>query len=243
LIVQADFWIGNTRIECGIDLKSWMLSLQTPWTRCKSNALKFGCDFGPIWLSMWHDPTFNRKREREQTLMNDAYIFAVERHGDQKYGDDKPYVYHLNAVQRVLIDACFDDAHLLQAALLHDVVEDTETTIDEVREIFGGEVASLVWAVTGTGENRRVRNRVQYAKIAAFPRASFLKVADRIANLEAVAAERKTSLAGMYLKESAMFEAMVVTKLPSCDGALRLMRRYYAACDAVRALGKMEESG
>jgi (p)ppGpp synthase/HD superfamily hydrolase len=76
----------------------------------------------------------------------DARAFAIVRHGDQRYGQ-RPYVTHLAAVRAVLRD--FDIGGALGvAAWLHDLVEDTPTTRDEVAERFGPAVAALVWAAT-----------------------------------------------------------------------------------------------
>lgn len=113
----------------------------------------------------------------------EARRFAEERHGDQLYGD-RPYTVHLEAVRAVLRDFGHDGA-IAAAAWLHDVVEDTPTTREEVAERFGEEVASLVWAVTGVGRNRKERCASAYEKIRALPAAATLKLADRIANVEA----------------------------------------------------------
>jgi (p)ppGpp synthase/HD superfamily hydrolase len=115
----------------------------------------------------------------------EARQFAVTRHAAQRYGD-RPYVVHLEAVRAVLRDFGHDGA-LGVAAWLHDVVEDTATTRDEVAQRFGPEVAALVWAVTGVGDNRKARNAAAYAKIRQHPVATTLKLADRIANVEAAA--------------------------------------------------------
>jgi (p)ppGpp synthase/HD superfamily hydrolase len=116
---------------------------------------------------------------------DDARQFAVERHGEQRYGE-RPYVVHLEAVRAVLRDFGHGGA-LGIAAWLHDVVEDTATTRAEVAARFGDEVAALVWAVTGVGVDRPARNAAAYAKIQALPAAAILKLADRIANVEAAA--------------------------------------------------------
>ncbi|MBS1119294.1 MAG: pyrophosphokinase [Deltaproteobacteria bacterium] len=112
-----------------------------------------------------------------------ARAFAIERHGMQRYGE-APYVVHLAAVRAVLADAGIG-GELLIAAWLHDVVEDTATTKDEVSARFGTSVAELVWAVTGVGLDRKARNLAAYAKMRALPAAVTLKLADRIANVEA----------------------------------------------------------
>ena len=112
-----------------------------------------------------------------------AQAFAEQRHAAQKYGD-QPYVVHLAQVRAVLTR--FDHSGVLGiAAWLHDSVEDTGTTREEVRTRFGEEVEALVWAVTGQGSNRQARNADAYAKIRAHSAAATLKLADRIANVEA----------------------------------------------------------
>lgn len=114
-----------------------------------------------------------------------ARDFALEKHAHQRYGE-RPYTVHLAAVREVLSWAGWGDAHpLAAAAWLHDVVEDTGVSREEVRERFGEEVERLVWAVTGVGASRKERNQDAYAKIRACPEAAILKLADRIANVEA----------------------------------------------------------
>ena len=114
---------------------------------------------------------------------DEARAFAEAAHREQRYGDG-PYVTHLAAVRAVLADFGYDGA-LGVAAWLHDTIEDTGVTRDDVAQRFGEEVASLVWAVTGIGANRKARNASAYEKIRATPRAAILKLADRIANVEA----------------------------------------------------------
>jgi (p)ppGpp synthase/HD superfamily hydrolase len=133
-----------------------------------------------------------------------ARAFAVERHGTQQYGTS-PYLVHLAAVRAVLADAGIGSPYLV-AAWLHDIIEDTPTTQAEVAARFGAPVADLVWAVTGVGANRKARNADAYAKMRAHPAAATLKLADRIANVEASAASAPDKLA-MYRKEWPAFSA------------------------------------
>lgn len=129
----------------------------------------------------------------------DARAFATHKHEGQKYGE-KPYTVHLAAVRDVLLSVgVLDDEPLGIAAWLHDTVEDTSTTREEIEVRFGADVASLVWAVTGVGKNRKERNANAYEKIRAYPLAATLKLADRIANVEA-SANVPDKLA-MYRKE------------------------------------------
>ncbi|MFD6401682.1 HD domain-containing protein [Nocardia sp. NPDC060249] len=133
----------------------------------------------------------------------EAREFALAAHGDQRYGDH-PYVTHLAAVRGVLDDFGYG-GELALAAWLHDVVEDTPVTAEDVELRFGREVLDLVWAVTGIGPDRKARNRDAYNKIAAHPKAVILKLADRTANAEA--SPPASSWMGMYRTEHPTFKA------------------------------------
>lgn len=139
-------------------------------------------------------------------MMNDeepaARAFAAAAHRAQKYGD-QPYTVHLSAVREVLHGFGFR-GDILTAAWLHDVVEDTPTQVGTLDSAFGRNVADLVWAVSGFGVNRKERNANAYAKIRELPEAAILKLADRIANVEASRTD-PTRLA-MYRKEQPGFE-------------------------------------
>jgi guanosine-3',5'-bis(diphosphate) 3'-pyrophosphohydrolase len=133
-----------------------------------------------------------------------AREFAIAAHGDQRYGSE-PYVVHLAAVRQVLRDFGYG-GELGLAAWLHDTVEDTAVTVEELEREFGPRVAALVWAVTGVGENRKERTASAYAKLRALPDAITVKLADRIANSEASARSNPRLLA-MYRDELPTFTA------------------------------------
>jgi len=134
-----------------------------------------------------------------------AKEFAIAAHGEQKYGD-LPYSYHLEKVAEALERFGYNDPELISAAWLHDVVEDTDTTIEEVRKEFGDRVAELVFAVTNEpGINRKERHSKTYIKIKKLSDAIVLKLADRIANTES-SIETKSKLLGMYKKEFPHFK-------------------------------------
>lgn len=123
-------------------------------------------------------------------------FFAATKHAGQHYGM-LPYTHHLAAVEGVLRRFGFDQIDMLEAAWLHDVVEDTETKLKEVEEMFGSRVASLVGAVTNeSGPNRKIRAALTYPKIRECSGAVALKLADRIANVE-----NGGKLVAMYKKE------------------------------------------
>ena len=136
----------------------------------------------------------------------DAYDFVNERHAGQMYGA-KDYVQgHLFEVAHLLQRSGFTSREVVVAGWCHDVVEDTKTTLDEVRERFGDEVARLVWAVTNEpGKNRKERALATYPKIRAAGRdAVAVKLCDRVVNVEACWKSQDAKLF-MYRKEYADF--------------------------------------
>lgn len=111
--------------------------------------------------------------------------FAIRAHGHQKYANG-PYVAHLDAVVTVLKEFGHFDSALLDAAYLHDVMEDTDTSLEELLDWFLPEVVELVVTVTDQlGKNRAERHAATYPRIARNPKAVTLKLADRIANVRA----------------------------------------------------------
>lgn len=120
-----------------------------------------------------------------------ALAFAAQKHRDHRRKDSQqtPYVNHLIAVVEVLVEHGVDDPAVLAAAALHDTVEDTDTTLDELRAAFGDEIAAVVAAVTDDKKlvkAERKRLQVEHAPQLA-PRARLVKLADKICNLRDVA--------------------------------------------------------
>lgn len=154
----------------------------------------------------------------------EACHFAIMAHGDQMYGVN-PYVVHLRAVRQVLRDFGIG-GDLGMAAWLHDVIEDTETSSNMIADRFGEHVAALAWSVTGEGKNRKTRNVSVYDKLRALPEAVPLKLADRIANVEASRASDPSKLA-MYVREySAFKEALLGSRVTTCpDVEIRMWTR------------------
>ena len=117
-----------------------------------------------------------------------AIHFAAEKHRDQsrKGSTAAPYINHPIAVAEQLAAAGFEqETGLLMAAVLHDVVEDTDTTEEELREVFGAQVAGIVREVTDDKTLKRTQRREQVvAKIGETSReARLLKLSDLIANI------------------------------------------------------------
>lgn len=149
-----------------------------------------------------------------------ARSYAEVAHGDQKYGEH-PYSKHLAAVRAVLADFGYG-GELGVAAWLHDVLEDTDVTRDELESKFGSNVTELVWAVTGIGSSRPERNEDMYGKVARYPSAVVLKLADRIANVEA---SRGTSFLSMYQAEHSNFHARLGGLLTGEETVARMWSR------------------
>lgn len=155
-----------------------------------------------------------------------ARRYAELRHAGQTYADEAPYSVHLEAVVGVLGRFGYFDNVIVCAAWLHDAIEDTGTSYNDVRDRFGEEVAELVYAVTSElGRNRKERNAKTYPKlIGAGQLALTLKLADRIANVEYGMANGGKN--DMYAKEFSGFEE-ALRYLPAepgpclCDACVR----------------------
>ena len=99
--------------------------------------------------------------------VRDAYALAAEAHKEQRRKTGEPYIIHPIAVARIVAEELELGANPVIAAFLHDVVEDTDYTIEEIREHFGDDVAFLV----GSLPNKRrisTRSRSRWIIIARF---------------------------------------------------------------------------
>ena len=121
-----------------------------------------------------------------------ALDFAARKHAGQRRKGlrAEPYVNHLTEVALLLAEATDGaDPALVMAGLLHDTIEDTDTTRDELAAIFGEDVASLVVEVTDDRSlDRESRKRIQVETAPMKSRrARMVKIADKIANLRSIA--------------------------------------------------------
>ena len=145
----------------------------------------------------------------QRTALSRAVAFARARHGDQRRrGSDTPYWVHLVRVAIELARWGEEDAVLLQAALLHDTVEDTATTLGEVRTGFGPEVADLVDWLTAPNASEELPAYYERLRARAPYSAQILKLADRVDNLRSIQAlvmrtgERHRKWAATYLRRT-----------------------------------------
>jgi len=132
-------------------------------------------------------------------IVNRAKTLAAELHKHQKYGV-RPYIVHLAAVAHK-VQAAGGSPELIAAAWLHDALEDTPITREELRAQFGDTVADVVWAVTGEGHNRKYKLLSVIDKIANTPGADLVKSADRLCNTKACIADKLDTKAKMYRDE------------------------------------------
>ena len=124
--------------------------------------------------------------DRDVTTIRRAFAIAHEAHKGQKRASGEPYIDHPVAVANLLLDLRLDVASIA-AALLHDVVEDTSITKEQVELAFGREVAHLVDGVTKlsaleaqTKEEAQVGTyRKMFIAMADDPRVVLVKLADR----------------------------------------------------------------
>lgn len=128
--------------------------------------------------------------EDAKALIQKAYIFAEKAHENQKRASGEPYVVHVFETAKNL--ARYEmDATTISAGLLHDVLEDTEVTRDEMQKEFGEDIVYLVESVTKLGkikykgDERRVESmRKFFVAVADDFRVLMIKLSDRLHNLK-----------------------------------------------------------
>src|SRR5210317_2166475 len=120
-------------------------------------------------------------------MLDEVLKFATKAHGDQKrkYTND-PYIVHPIAVSEIVKTVAHTD-EMVAAALLHDVVEDTDVTLDQIKDKFGSKVAELVGWLTDISRpedgNRKTRKTLDREHSAEAPAdAQTIKLADLIHN-------------------------------------------------------------
>src|SRR3982750_482468 len=115
-----------------------------------------------------------------------AAAFAAEKHRNQRRKDEEasPYINHPIQLAYILVQADIEDPKILAAALLHDPIEDTDTTLDEREIVFGHEIAHIVAECSDDKKLTKLeRKQAQIDHAAKLSRAARLvKLADKIAN-------------------------------------------------------------
>jgi len=150
-------------------------------------------------------------------MIEQARNFAITSHKDQKYGSH-PYSYQLDAVAK-LVRPFGETTEVI--AYLHDVVEDTTITIEQIELQFGKLVANAVAILTDeSGANRKERKAKTYVKMANVVGDSEIaltvKAADRLANMRACVLENNVRLLAVYNSEYPVFRKSVF-RPDACD--------------------------
>ncbi|MDR0575315.1 MAG: HD domain-containing protein [Tannerella sp.] len=147
----------------------------------------------------------NRMTPEEMKRIRTAYRFAREAHKTQKRNAGGPYIIHPIAVARIIGEELQLGANSIIAAFLHDVVEDTSYTVEDVRKRFGDDVAFLVRVVTKEKKehyemSKQLDNFKQMLDSVHYDiRAILIKLADRLHNmrtLESMHANKQMKIAG-----------------------------------------------
>ena len=131
-----------------------------------------------------------RKLNVDMALIDRAVDYAREKHKDQKRKDGSPYIIHPLAVAEIVAEIGLDTDAIL-GALLHDCIEDTDSTYDDIARNFGPTVASLVEGVTkltrveySTLEEQQMENlRKMFMAMSKDIRVVLIKIADRLHNM------------------------------------------------------------
>lgn len=130
------------------------------------------------------------KPAADEALLNRAYVYAMKAHGSQKRASGDPYFGHPLEVAAILTDLKLDEA-TIAAAVLHDTVEDTEATLEEIKTTFGRQIGELVDGLTKIKRLDLVSKRAAQGEnfrklllaIAADVRVLLVKLADRLHNM------------------------------------------------------------
>ncbi len=146
-----------------------------------------------------------RSSEQEMEHIKEAYNLAFEAHSKQRRKSGEPYIIHPIAVAAIVAEELELGENPVISAFLHDVVEDTDYTIDDIRERFGDDVAFLVGTVTKQKKDKyqhskQVDNYRQILESVHYDiRALLIKLADRLHNmrtLDSMRADKQMKIAG-----------------------------------------------
>jgi len=163
--------------------------------------------------------------KREYALLLDALAFAAHKHRDQRRKDvaASPYINHPIALADVLVnEGGVEEVEVLCAALLHDTIEDTDTTPAEVAARFGARIAGVVAEVTDDKSLAKAeRKELQVEHAAHISReAKLVKLADKICNLRDVAGHPPATWGTERRREYFDWAKRVVDRLRGVNPAL-----------------------
>ena len=129
----------------------------------------------------------------DEDLLNRAYVYAMQKHGSQTRASGDPYFSHPLEVAGIVTNLKLDDASVA-VALLHDTIEDTSATGNEIEDLFGPEIAKLVEGLTKIDKLDLVSREAQQAEnlrklllaVSDDVRVLLVKLADRLHNMRTI---------------------------------------------------------
>ncbi len=143
-----------------------------------------------LFTDIKQELTAQERNPEDIKKIEQAFLFAERLHSGQYRVSEEPYIVHPVEVAKILVNLKAD-THTIIAAFLHDILEDTDTKPEEIEQLFGKDVLSLVQGVTKLGklqfkskEERQAENfRRLFIAMANDIRVIFLKLADRLHNM------------------------------------------------------------
>ena len=149
--------------------------------------------------------TYQTLTKEDKKLIRRAFDLAAEAHKDQRRKTGEPYIFHPIAVAKIVANEIGLGATSIAAALLHDVVEDTNYTLDDIRELFGEKIAKIIDGLTKISILNRQDVSIQsenYKKLlltlSEDVRVILIKIADRLHNmrtLESMSEDKQLKIA------------------------------------------------
>lgn len=183
-------------------------------------------------------------------VVEQAMRLAASAHRHQlRKGSDVPYIAHPASVALILKQAGFHDENILAAALLHDVVEDTDCTLDEISRLFPAKVEELVQALTEVKEDDsgakrpwedRKRDHLEHLQNSPFG-ARAIALADKLHNLLSIIYDLEHDGPGVWGRFNALPDRLMWyyrAMLKACDRGEPELRPLVDACN--EALAKLE---
>ena len=128
-------------------------------------------------------------RERDDDMLHEALYFAARAHdGQRRKGTDIPYIVHPYEVAQILMAEGAEEEVII-AGLLHDTVEDTSVTLEDIRQAFGEQVALMVLACSENKEEsweERKQHTIRYVKMHCPYEVMLIVCADKLSNLRSI---------------------------------------------------------
>ena len=161
------------------------------------------------YKDMLHD-TYQTLTKENKVLIRKAFDFAVDAHKDQRRKTGEPYIYHPIAVAKIVANEIGLGTNSIVSALLHDVVEDTDFTFDDIEQLFGETIAKIVNGLTKISRLKKELDvsiqaenfRKMLLTLNDDVRVILIKIADRLHNmqtLDSMRAEKQVKTASETL--------------------------------------------